>query len=96
MGHTLFAITGHITSQLAQLLGRDIAHLYLEARQEAIPATVHLLSLVDRDQHRLRLVLKAQEDQIAFSLHPLPQALRPQPPPLRWLRRLWGHLRLSA
>lgn len=64
MGDTPFAIT----SQLAQLLGRDIAHLYLEARPEAIPAMVHLLSLVNRDQRRARLVFKAQEDQSAFAI----------------------------
>lgn len=56
MGHTPFAITDDATSQLAQLLGRDIVHLYPEARREAIPATVHCLSLVDRHQPRARLV----------------------------------------
>lgn len=69
MSQTPFAITDDITSQLAQLLGRDIAHLDLEARPEAIPATVYFLSLVDRDQHRSRLVLKAQEDQSALLLY---------------------------
>lgn len=69
MEHVAFAITDHVTSQLAQLLGREIAHIHTEARRAELPAAVCIVALVDRGQRHTRLVIKAEEDQSALCLY---------------------------
>ena len=69
MEHVDFAITDHVTGQLAHLLGREIVHIHPEDRMEGLPATVRIVSLVDSRQSHARLVIKAQEDQSALALY---------------------------
>lgn len=69
MGHVAFAITDHVTSQLAQLLGREIAHIHTEAPRADLPAAVHIVALVDHRPIHMRLVIKAEEDQSALCLY---------------------------
>jgi aminoglycoside phosphotransferase (APT) family kinase protein len=63
------SITDHVTKQLSQLLGLEIAHIQFEEQMEGSPAAVHMVSLFDRAQTKHRLVIKGQEDQTAFCLY---------------------------
>lgn len=69
MEHVDFAITDDVISQLALLLGWDVAQVEVEDHADDTPTTVRVVSLRDRRQHCARLFIKDQEDRSALRLY---------------------------
>ena len=69
MKKPLAAIADQVTGQLSSLLGLEIAQVELTREEEGLPETVIKVSMLDSGKRKYPLMLKRQENEVAYCLY---------------------------